>query len=621
MAEIPNIIVGVKLDTSNIGKQVEEISKKFETKPIKLGFEFKLTNDNIKQQMKVIQDKFDNAKINTNITVGIKVDSRIGDINRQINQLSKQITEQLSVKLKIDASDLNIITEKTKRVQEQVQIAMSQKNVKQTPISYSSREYESSLLGTKKSDIDKALDDVISSYKGKLSDIKVNLNESLDIGSVVVKYKDSTGKMIQETMKWVDVVEGQSNKAKKAFKTVSTQIVDDMRKEEQQKEAIRKREEQELASRQKRIDKFKDSTLNRISEMESKDYKYANQLRFVTPTSQGNVELKKIRSVVEALNASTISSKQFDKEIKNITNSIDKLENKAIKLYKEIDQEAKNATRGIKASFSITPLGDYSTPGKKAGIQNPASFEKSTEATRKYLQLISQFSGKKLDFGIFESQFSSKQMKETGQLMTNIGVRVWHTKKRYEDLTVSLNDSDKSFRYLSKSIKNAGLKDLNFSGQFIENLKKFPIWLGTATIVMQGLALFRTGAQYIYEMDKALTDLTKVVDLSIPQMHEMTNAAVAMGNAYGKSSVEIMKSMAEFGRVTKNTDEIKKLTESATLASNVTTMTADVAAKALNTTMMAFKINAKDSMGIVDKWNELKFSISDSLYSNVYVKC
>lgn len=42
------------------------------------------------------------------------------------------------------------------------------------------------------------------------------------------------------------------------------------------------------------------------------------------------------------------------------------------------------------------------------------------------------------------------------------------------------------------------------------------------------------------------------------------------------------------------------------MASNVSTMSAESAAKSLNSAMISFKYNAKDSMMILDTWNEIQ---------------
>ncbi|MDV7397971.1 phage tail tape measure protein, partial [Arthrospira platensis SPKY1] len=106
--------------------------------------------------------------------------------------------------------------------------------------------------------------------------------------------------------------------------------------------------------------------------------------------------------------------------------------------------------------------------------------------------------------------------------------------------------------------------------------------------------------------DTALVDLSKVVDISKSQMEDMRVSALSLAKDLGQSSVDIVGGMAEFGRVTKDLTEIKELTKTATMASNVTDLSASDAAAALNTTMIAFKINAKDSMKILDQFNEIQ---------------
>jgi len=107
-------------------------------------------------------------------------------------------------------------------------------------------------------------------------------------------------------------------------------------------------------------------------------------------------------------------------------------------------------------------------------------------------------------------------------------------------------------------------------------------------------------------MDTALTDLSKVVDFSSNQLNEMAESAIGLGKQLGKSSVEIMQGMAEFGRITKDQNEIIELSRVATMASNVTTMTSAEAAKAITTSMITFGIEAKDSMRILNSLNEVQ---------------
>jgi hypothetical protein len=57
-----------------------------------------------------------------------------------------------------------------------------------------------------------------------------------------------------------------------------------------------------------------------------------------------------------------------------------------------------------------------------------------------------------------------------------------------------------------------------------------------------------------------------------------------------------------------------KVIERAVMGANITSMTADQTAKALQTTMITFKLGVKDASGVLDQWNEINCV---SLYSNI----
>jgi hypothetical protein len=141
---------------------------------------------------------------------------------------------------------------------------------------------------------------------------------------------------------------------------------------------------------------------------------------------------------------------------------------------------------------------------------------------------------------------------------------------------------------------------------FGKDIFKLGIWAAAASVFYMPFRALREGLQYVYQMDTAITDLSKVVDFSSNQLNEMADAAINLGKKLGQSSVEIMKGMAEFGRVSKNQKDIIELTRVAAMASNVTTMSAADAAKAITSSMITFGIEAKDSMRILDSFNEIQ---------------
>ena len=161
-------------------------------------------------------------------------------------------------------------------------------------------------------------------------------------------------------------------------------------------------------------------------------------------------------------------------------------------------------------------------------------------------------------------------------------------------------------KLMNGQLVEAKAKAKSFGEEIVHAGQKMLLWAGIGGVIFGTMQQIQKGVQYIIQMDTAMTNLAKVVDLTKKQLMDMSVSAVEAGKKLGASSIDVMNAYAEFGRVTKNPEEIKQLSTAAILASNVTTLTAEQSAKAINTTMIAFKKEAKESIGIIDKWNELQ---------------
>jgi hypothetical protein len=85
------------------------------------------------------------------------------------------------------------------------------------------------------------------------------------------------------------------------------------------------------------------------------------------------------------------------------------------------------------------------------------------------------------------------------------------------------------------------------------------IWIAVSTVVIGTLRAVGDAVRYIVEMDDALTDLSKVTTFTTRELNEMKDSAVDLGRELGRSSVDIMKAFAEFGRVSKVKEDIEEL--------------------------------------------------------------
>ena len=220
----------------------------------------------------------------------------------------------------------------------------------------------------------------------------------------------------------------------------------------------------------------------------------------------------------------------------------------------------------------------------------------------KMQKYITQLYGKKAQ--IVKSSYN--QIDKYGQEISKVSVKVQKGAKAFEVYTVAASKAGGAVRAVSAGLQHTSAKDLSLLGQFQIAMERFPIWIAASTAFMQSVNAIKGSIKYIFEMDSALVELAKVTDLSTSKLSMMKDVAIDLGKELGHSSVEVMKSMAEFGRVNKNTDDIIRLAKVATVASNVTTMSAQKAASSMNSAMISFRINAKDSMAILDGWNEIQ---------------
>jgi len=197
-------------------------------------------------------------------------------------------------------------------------------------------------------------------------------------------------------------------------------------------------------------------------------------------------------------------------------------------------------------------------------------------------------------------------MNRNGQIISEATVRVNKNSKEYTEYKLKVDEATKSVNQFGEAVNRKTGKDMGIFEQFKVALERFPIWIASATLFMGIIHQIKNSINYIVEMDTAITNLSKVTNLSVEQLEQMRLKSLELGEELGRTSVQIAKSMAEFGRVFKDTQSIEELSRVAVMFSNVTSMTADEAAKVLNTSMITFKKDVSDAMGILDSFNEIQ---------------
>ena len=183
-----------------------------------------------------------------------------------------------------------------------------------------------------------------------------------------------------------------------------------------------------------------------------------------------------------------------------------------------------------------------------------------------------------------------------------------------ESGAISFSEADKQFAAWKLQCEQAGVATQSFSARLS---KLFDEHLKTA-IAMFSLHLLQNSFQEMYrnvvEIDAAMVELKKVTsETSATYDRFLTNAGIRARNL-GTTIADVVNSSADFARLGYTINEAAELADTAIIYKNVGDGIADIgdASESVISTMKAFGIQAKDSMSIVDKFNETgnSFAIS-----------
>lgn len=120
----------------------------------------------------------------------------------------------------------------------------------------------------------------------------------------------------------------------------------------------------------------------------------------------------------------------------------------------------------------------------------------------------------------------------------------------------------------------------------------------------------RQGFNEVLEIDTAMTELKKVTDETAVAYDNFAKSAYESSRKIGSTMKEFIQATSDFARLGYDIDEASQLAEAANVYKNVGDGIDDVAqaSESIISTMKAFNIEATDSMGIVDKFNEIKIT-------------
>lgn len=141
------------------------------------------------------------------------------------------------------------------------------------------------------------------------------------------------------------------------------------------------------------------------------------------------------------------------------------------------------------------------------------------------------------------------------------------------------------------------------------------------TSYFSGMAIFnrvgqelRRGIQYVREIDLALTELKKVTDETEEEYDQFLQTAAKTGSRLGTTISAVTEATATFAKLGYTMEQATEMAESAIVYKNVGDNIASTgdAADSIISTMKGFRLEASESMAIVDRFNEVgnRFAIT-----------
>lgn len=531
-------------------------------------YKFKLQSDDIGEaESKRLQEKIEQEQINIkNIQKQVMSYGELHNRSVQLAAIDKQrkiILEEIA-----DLAARNVDNE-TKKAQKDAEKAResankeAQKVAKQnqkdlgTDASNAYDEYTQAVLKLKKLQTD-------TSGKDHTNDIKTTIKDIQDAKEKLSKLGIDVNKIAENTV----LTEKQTNDLlekriayKKELQHIDSQTADKV-----------------ATANQKESQKYGKTIYNR--EARYKDIIDAN-LRSVGEQNISNDFLEKIEKYKQAY-------KEFERLRNQIANSTD-------------------VSDGLKGQFQDATL-EVETLRKEIlgvfkDIQNLDIPKGSTLLGSKQFEQ-GQIKDTRLALVEYANEITNSQIKITG--FNAAGTELYGTLNKgngvVENVTVSLKEASNQIIAFANGSKQVSTTWNQITNSVNNGIKRLAVmYLSFYDIIRY----VRKGISYVKEIDLALTELKKVTDETESSYNRFLKTASEASSKIGSTVSDFTDATAAFARLGYSIDEAASMAETAIIYKNVADGLDSVeeSSESIISTMMAFGIQANDTLSIVDKFN------------------
>lgn len=230
-----------------------------------------------------------------------------------------------------------------------------------------------------------------------------------------------------------------------------------------------------------------------------------------------------------------------------------------------------------------------------------------------------------------------KQLKTVGS-KTTINVKVNADTSQIEKLKTTVNSTSKEIKdyvsssstasqaneQISVSADKASKSTKSLGADFVDTTLKVAKFGASTAVIGLFYGAIQEAKEAILDFNSALTEFTKVSDLSDEQLSSYIDKLGELGEVTGRSQTQMLEAATEFKKTGATEEDAAQLAQLATLYQNVadSEITAGESASYITSQMKAFNITADDAISILDKTNEVsnRFAVSSTDISSALTK-
>lgn len=307
-----------------------------------------------------------------------------------------------------------------------------------------------------------------------------------------------------------------------------------------------------------------------------------------------NKQAKNVKVNVDA----NIKSQKYSKEIvqyyKDLEKQVDSFNKKNINgidlEIKKREEQARIFSNSIKAQMQES----VSTEKK---IQSEIKKTEQTSQKQNFLSIDKN----RLNSGI--SSYLSNNTKLGKELQSQL-IRIQSEIKNVD--ATGLKRLQKEFSATKAEANALGQTGDTAFTKLGNNAKQFLSYLGSATVIMTGINAIRNMVSEVKTLDAAMISLKKVTDESDATYQKFLGTITQSAKNLGSTVSDMVEMTATWAKLGYTIQESSKLAEVSTVYANVGEIKdTSQAVGDLITAMKAYGIEAKDSMSIADKFNEI----------------